>query len=87
MPLSAMLINPYPIGFWGTPFIKCDPRIHIVPLHLCLCVECVSKSQKLHNEQSQTHRNTLQYIVNNWQGWYRTAFMNAYRPRTRTIRY
>ena len=21
------------------------------------------------------------------QGWYRTAFMNAYRPRTRTIRY
>ena len=74
----------YPIGrpFWGTPFIKCDPRIDIVPLAICtfLCVWNASANPNVFTEIAQQaiidavtsqiayNRSTLQHIAKYW-GW------------------
>ena len=74
--------NAYPIGtpFWGTPFIKCDPRIDIVPLAICtfLCVWRASANPNVFTEIAERaimdtvtshiayNCNTLQYIAKYW---------------------
>ena len=75
--------NAYPIGtpLWGTPFIKCDTRIDIVPLAICsfLCVWKMANpnvftkiAQKAIIDTVTSHIRhdhiALQYIVRYW-GW------------------
>ena len=71
----------YPIGtpLWGTPFIKCDPWIDIVPLAICtfLCVwnanpnvftEIARRAIMDTVIDTSDNQDTLQYIAKYW-GW------------------